>query len=139
MEKEILTWDKYHELIKEANEKIDFSNIDLIVGLTRGGLTPAVHLSNANDIKMLPLACSFRDAPDIEMYKKDLEIIKKYNNILIVDDIYDSGKTVAKIREDLSEKTLKFYTIYSTDETAVDYYNVVKKTDDWIIFPWEII
>ena len=139
MDKTILTWDKYSEIMKKANKEIDFSNVDLIVGLTRGGLAPAVQFSNENNIRMLALNCSLRDFQSEEKYVKDLEEIKKYDNILIIDDIYDSGKTVEKIREDLSDKNIKFYCIYSTKEDGVEYYSVFKKGNDWIVFPWETI
>lgn len=138
MGKKILTWDEYQNLITKINEAIDFSNIDLIIGLTRGGLVPAIQLSNKNDIKMLTLALSLRDNTNDSMYEKELSEIQKHDNILIIDDIYDYGKTVAKIKQDLPGKNLKFYTIYSTDENAVDYFSLKKEIDDWIVFPWEI-
>jgi hypoxanthine phosphoribosyltransferase len=102
---------------------------DYIVGITRGGLTPATMLSHYLDIPMQTLNISFRDAdlgpesnlwmaedaygyiPKEERTDAEIEISmlpvagdtsdpKKRKKILIVDDINDSGRTLNWIKED---------------------------------------
>jgi hypoxanthine phosphoribosyltransferase len=85
---------------------------DYIVGITRGGLVPAVMLSHKLDCTMHALGVSLRDhtatesnfwmAEDAFGYQHDsvqhLSLEKK--QILIVDDINDSGATLNWIRQD---------------------------------------
>lgn len=66
------------------------------------------------------------------------------SNILLIDDIFDSGCTIKKCREALSahNSTVKVATLYykeannQTDITP-DYY--LRKTDQWIVFPHELM
>ena len=83
---------------------------DYIVGLTRGGLLPAVMISHYFDVPMHTLNVSLRDStmgPESNLWMA--EEAYGYNgevgepaakNILIVDDINDSGATLNWIMED---------------------------------------
>ena len=77
------TWeefDKSVELISYKSKEWDLSGI---YGIPRGGLCLAVALS----------------------HKLNLELLKEpKNNILIVDDIYDSGKTLQRYKDYLGSK-----------------------------------
>lgn len=90
---------------------------DYIVGLTRGGLVPALMLSHYLSIPMHTLNVSLRDnadmgpesnlwmAEDAFGYDNNPETTIKCNSalkkkILIVDDINDSGATLNWIKED---------------------------------------
>ena len=56
------------------------------------------------------------------------------DNCLIVDDIYDSGKTLEKYK---TYKNATYFVLISKKEpTWFDSYTVIK-TDEWIIFAWE--
>lgn len=73
---------------------------DYIVGISRGGLLPAVMISQYFNIPMKPLQVSLRD--NIETVS-DLGMAEDaYNNknILIVDDINDQGTTLNWIMKD---------------------------------------
>ena len=89
---------------------------DYIVGLTRGGLTPAVLLSQYLDRPMNTLRVNLRDHADTESnlwmaedafgyHPVDLPGTADSNpalrkNILIVDDINDEGSTLNWIKQD---------------------------------------
>jgi xanthine phosphoribosyltransferase len=92
---------------------------DYVVGLTRGGLLPAVMISHYLDIPMHTLKVCLRDNADTESncwmaeeafgYITDEERYKygnarwdpnKRKKILIVDDINDSGATFQWIKND---------------------------------------
>ena len=68
--------------------------------------------------------------------------IGNYKNILVVDDIIDSGRTINTIRNIIEmnscDRQFKCVTIYATEnnKTNVDWYKYIK-TDKWIAFPWE--
>ena len=62
-------------------------------------------------------------------------------NILIVDDVADTGESLVEIKKFLKskkQKGMKVATIYIKPWSKVlpDYY--VSNTDAWIVFPWEL-
>jgi hypoxanthine phosphoribosyltransferase len=67
---------------------------DYIVGLTRGGLLPAVMISQYFDIKMNSLDISLRDGGDCVTNCGMAEDAYEGKNILVVDDINDTGATI---------------------------------------------
>lgn len=135
---------------------------DYVVGLTRGGLTPAVMISQYLDVPMYSLKVSLRHggedcesnlwmAEDAYGYEKDPV------NILIVDDINDSGATMEWIKQDWQgaclptdprwpgvwNNNVKFAVCYNNVTSSfqnIDYAaKEINKLEDpqWIVFPWE--
>jgi uncharacterized protein len=128
---------------------------DYIVGLTRGGLTPGVLLSHKLAVPMHTLKVQLRDdEQDCEMNCWMPEDVVDGKNILIVDDINDTGETLAWIRSDWSKSVFQGDMDYHwhkrvrvavlvnnlASKESVDYHidEVNKAEDDcWIVFPWE--
>ena len=136
---------------------------DYIVGLTRGGLVPAAMLSYYYNLPMHALNVSFRDSevgPETNLWMPEDAIggtFTAQKQILIVDDINDSGQTLQWIKEDWEStvyqpdplswkdvwhKNVRFAVLVDNTESTfdVDYSGGrVNKTEDpsWIIFPWE--
>ncbi|MFY8211250.1 MAG: phosphoribosyltransferase [Candidatus Nanopelagicus sp.] len=97
---------------------------DYVVGITRGGLFPAILLSNWFDCKMNTLDVSFRDGMECESNlwmaedafgyvpiedrgQSATEVDPAYRKkILIVDDINDSGATLNWIKQDWQSSCL---------------------------------
>jgi hypoxanthine phosphoribosyltransferase len=105
-----ITWNEFQGLVAKICRDIANSDWrpDYIVGITRGGLLPAVMISQYFNIPCETLKVSLRDhggenptesnlwmAEDAFGYDMD-----KPKNILIVDDINDTGATVNWILED---------------------------------------
>ena len=121
---------------------------DIVVGITRGGLWPAMMLSHYLDIKMHTLDVRLRDG-DIKENAKYLksEMIKG-KKILVIDDINDTGATFKWIRDDWnvdydSEKSnVKFAALIDNvpSEFVVEYNGVEinkEENPEWIVFPYE--
>jgi hypoxanthine phosphoribosyltransferase len=145
------SWQDFDESIEILTNYIKSSSWipDYIVGVKRGGLIPAVSLSHRFNKPLIMMSCQLRDSSDKEVRLYEVEEVPNDKNILIVDDICDSGITMSQI-------ILKFYTngfsidniktcslIYNTDQKfIVDYYSqeINRLNDDrWIVFPWEKI
>jgi hypoxanthine phosphoribosyltransferase len=150
---------------------------DYVVGLTRGGLVPANLISQYLEVPMECLKVSLRDgetcvsdcgmASDAFGYI-NLEVRKEHEswtdkklrkNILIVDDINDTGATLNWIKQDWQSSCLPqaketWEEIWgdnvrvavlcdneaSTSELNVSYSAIdlnKAEEDSWIVFPWE--
>lgn len=73
---------------------------DYVVGLTRGGLLPAVMISHYLDVPMQSLDVSLRDGGECTSNLGMAEDAFDGKNILIVDDINDQGNTLNWIMKD---------------------------------------
>ena len=150
---------------------------DYIVGITRGGLPLATIISNQLDIPMHALGVSFRDSefgPESNCWMADDAFgyvdsdsrtstgcrwdISQRKNILIVDDINDSGRTFEWIKQDwqglclpseehawdsIWTRSVRFAVMtenLGSDFDGVGYHwDTVDKREEeiWLCYPWE--
>jgi hypothetical protein len=139
------TWDEMrndcHVLVRDI--VLDDFDPEVIVGLSRGGLTPGVMLSHWFKKPFKSVKSSLRDFPEWEDYLPR----PTDKRVLIVDDICDSGETFHKMRSYLTKKAkevdVKFATLWWNNECNFEptyYVREIAKdsTNTWINFPWEI-
>lgn len=135
--------------ICETIEKSDWMP-DLIVGISRGGLTPGVMISHYFDIPFKPLMWSSRDhvnrVSDLPLAEDAAEGL----NILLVDDIGDTGLTLTEIKHDWDESAqgavwgknggnvrTATVAIRGACMFEVDYSGEYVNGHEWVSFPWE--
>ena len=161
MKKVYYTWQDVENQTQEILRQIhhDAWQPDYVVGLTRGGLVPANLISQYLSCPMECLKVSLRDdstKPEHNLWMA--EDAYEGKNILIVDDINDSGATLNWIKKDWEafhpSKPNPWKTIWNTSvrvatlvdnessksKLAIDYSAVtINKADKdvWIVFPWE--
>lgn len=123
---------------------------DFLVGIGRGGLVPAAYLSHRTGFPMLSVDHSSGE-PDFadELLARLAARINAGQRILIVDDINDSGRTIAYLRAAIEAKTgdtgglrvaVLIHNIRS--RAAVEYRGskIDRATDkSWFVFPWEAL
>ena len=178
VKKHYYSWQDIETMCTEIVTTMYTSNFtpDYIVGITRGGNIPATIISNMTGIPCEAIKVSLRDdsrqesnswmAEDAfgvvpldeqDIYKSRFDPCKR-KNILIVDDINDTGTTFNWIREDWqsgcfsNEKdvwdvvwgnTVKFAVLtenLASDFDHVNFYahEINKAEDDvWLVYPWE--
>ena len=137
---------------------------DYVVGIVRGGAIPGVMISHALDIPCYTLNVRLRDGVEDcetnawmseDAYGHDTAV----KNILIVDDINDTGATLNWIRKDwglscMPDDTEHWDNVWGnnvrvatlinnvrSDYAGVQYsaYELDRDEDPrWVIFPWEI-
>ena len=121
---------------------LDKFDPQVIVGISRGGLTPGVMMSHWMQKPFKPIKTSLRDFPEWEDYLPK----KTDERVLIVDDICDSGETFQKISDFITERgvnvEVRFASLWWNNECNFEphYYvqECAKDTEGiWIHFPWE--
>ena len=131
-------WNTIDELVKEVANRASSFKPTHIVGITRGGLIPAVMLSHSFDLPMETLGVSFRDNRATHHTKFKPIDDARY---LIVDDINDSGTTFKVVSDIFRNRRLIFATsaLINKEKSGfdVDFYGEMFYHDDWINFPWE--
>ena len=178
MKKVFVNWQEVEGLCQEILRQIQKDNWqpDYVVGLTRGGLVPANLISQYLDCRMETLKVSLRnseeqeqncwmpedafgyDGSDPGIINNKISIPKLRKNILIVDDINDTGATLDWIKKDWQSscrpKDKAWKEIWSSNvRVAVLYDNEASKSkldinysgvtinkaekDCWVVFPWE--
>lgn len=158
------SWQDINHQVAELVHQIITSDWkpDYIVGLTRGGVTPAVMLSHYLGVKMYTLDVRLREGDDVGpesnawMAEDAFGYVQDPMNILIVDDINDTGATFNWIKQDWASGCLpdnpkwkniwhdnvKFAVLTNNlaSPTCVDYsaQEVNKAEEDcWLVYPWE--
>jgi xanthine phosphoribosyltransferase len=102
MNKLVIKNKKFKKLVADICKQItnDGWRPDYIVGISRGGLLPAVMISHYFEIPMKPLQVSLRDGGDCVSDLGMAEDAFEGKKILIVDDINDQGSTINWIKKD---------------------------------------
>ena len=117
---------------------------DCIIGLLRGGIVPARLFSDhfnilldffALDVKLYNGINDRMEKAKIKAFDGDVK-----GRILLVDDIFDSGKTMEAVLDHLNGKQVTTATIFwkETAKNKPDYYAEVAKENEWIVFPFEM-
>jgi len=132
----IVTWQKLEELVRSLHLQIDHQGYECIVGINRGGSIPAIMLSHRLGIPCEILSWQTRDGINRDIAKLN-ELTSNNAQILVVDDLVDTGLTVNQIKE-LAPKVDIAVLLAKTDIPAIDYVGECCYNDDrWIVFPWE--
>ena len=137
------SWDEFEADCKKLALKINIEEFDCIVGITRGGMVIATLLAELLAKKELYSIGYNRYKGDergdelvrIGTVHQDL----KDKRILLVDDISDTGDTLATAVHDLINKGNKLVTatIHYSKETSLMPDLTIKETKDWIDYPWD--
>jgi len=110
-----LTWIEFDECIFSIYKQSKHKKFEGVYGFPRGGLCLAVALSHSLELPLL-------NEPN--------------DYSLIVDDIYDTGYTLEKIKYLKGSETHVW--ISKKKPTWWNSYKYIKD-NEWIIFPWESI
>jgi hypoxanthine phosphoribosyltransferase len=146
----LVTWEEVYRLCREVAHKVRTAGapVDMIVAIARGGYIPGRLLSDMLDVADLT-------SLKIEHYRgaqKQREARVKYplnadinrRNVLLVDDVCDSGDTFAVAVEHLrrSGTPRSLHTaamqLKTVSEFVPDHYAGTIGEWRWIIYPWAV-
>lgn len=125
--KTFISWSEINDLLDDIQRQIKDSGtrFEMIAGVTRGGLVPAVMMSHRLSLPMMALAPNTPILP-ISLAKKTL----------IIDEIYDTGKTIKELQQ--VNPLTQFAVLYhNIDLPELPFYGKKMRLDNWLVFPWE--
>ena len=141
------SWDDIFEMCVEGAYKVLDMGVkfDVIVTLSRGGLVPARIMSDlleigdviVIDVKYYTGIGKRSEKPIVREISKTLIDSK---NVLVVDDVIDSGeslKAAVEYLKSLNPKCIKIFTLHVKPHRAISPDVYVSETSAWIIYPWE--
>jgi xanthine phosphoribosyltransferase len=130
--------------------KTDLQNLtikkpDAILAIARGGLTLAHNLAEKLNIREVFSINAVSYDKDRKLgYIKVFNIpdLKNYQNIMVVDDISDSGDTFIEVlkvlRKHYPDKNFETMSIFYKPSSKFKPDVYLHETDEWINFFWEV-
>ena len=133
---------------------------DYIIGIWRGGTPVGIavqELLNYHEYPSDHIAIRTSSYVGIEQQNEEIRVhglhyiienVNAENSILIVDDVFDSGRSIVAVLERISvlsrrnaPEIIRIATVYYKPkkrkvDVVPDYY--IHETDDWLVFPHEL-
>ena len=142
-----VSWDQFHRDARALAWRLNASGpFRAIVCITRGGLVPAAIVAREIGIRVVETICiaSYHE----EQKQDELQVLKSIakdvvgnldgSDLLVIDDLVDTGATAKVVRELLPKA--HFATIYAKPlgRPMVDTFVTEVSQDTWIYFPWDL-
>ncbi|HEY0261104.1 MAG TPA: phosphoribosyltransferase [Lacisediminihabitans sp.] len=145
--REVLGWDEFGLAARELAANVHGSGFapDVVVAIARGGLLLAGAIAYALNVKSCgALNVEFYTGIDERLDEPILlppmldEPAIAGKRVLLVDDVSDSGRTLALVVRLLGRTGAEVRTacLYSKPATILEPDYVWRKTSKWIAFPW---
>lgn len=150
-----VSWEDVEGMCKVLVEKLKGRHFDLVLAVTRGGMVPATMLAQALELRNLVTATVifYTDGGDQFFGMAEPRFLSfpsadsiAGQHVLIVDDVWDSGRTASAVRKRALVACAKSVTLtvlhYKPTQTVVkdvfpDFY--AEDTENWVVYPWERI
>jgi len=149
-EREVLGWDQFGDASRELAQTITDDGFvpDVVVAIARGGLLLAGSVSYALGVKSCgALNVEFYTGvgerlPDPILLPPMLdEVSLAQKKVLLVDDVSDSGRTLAMVVQLLAATGAEVRTVvlYTKPGTVHEPHYTWRRTPLWITFPWSAL
>lgn len=153
LRRELWTWDDVDQLFEVLLAQLrEAGTFDALIMITRGGIIPGGMICEALDITDV-LTAAVQFAPGLEdqplaawpeFIQFPSEQLLTGQRVLIVDDVWGSGRTSTAVRGRVEAAggrpatCVMHFNPYRSlfNKAKPDYYGAV--TDAWIVYPWEI-
>jgi hypoxanthine phosphoribosyltransferase len=150
LNKQHLTWTQIEDLAIRLADRLPRDSHEVMLVITRGGMVPACIISERLNLRNILVAAVMfytgqertLDKPIFLQFPADPLLTGQ--RVLIVDDVWDSGRTIMAVRErvldaggDPETAVLHYKPARNAFEgTQPDFY--VDETDAWIVYPWDV-
>ena len=148
--REVLTWDEFGTATRELAQQVVDSGFqpDVVVAIARGGLIPGGTIAYALGTKGVG-TMNVEFYTDIGETLTDPRVLPPFmdtndlpgQNVLVVDDVADSGRTLALVMAMLERKgsIARSAVLYTKPRSIITPHYSWKNTDEWITFPWSAL
>ncbi|TLN02621.1 phosphoribosyltransferase, partial [bacterium] len=146
VEFETPSWDYFYQLCLELGDKVKRSfDPEILLGISRGGLIPLRIMSDLfeNAIVATVKVEFYEDVAKTSQEPRMTQPISvdvKNKRVLVIDDVADTGKSLALLVERLEEigaEEIKIATVYYKPWSLLRPHYYIRDTERWIIFPHE--
>lgn len=148
----ILSWTDVKFLCEGLASQIIASkyNPDIVIGLLWGGAIPTriiMDMANIDRSKVMLIETKYYDGTkrkkEVQVMLDPDRIWVENKKILIIDDIYDTGRTLKALKKKLclrqKPKSIKIATLVCKRPRPKNSFNVlgIQDKSTWVVFPWE--
>ena len=144
MNKVVVSWQDIFEFVGKLVLKYKNNPPDCVLAIARGGVFIGTLLSYKLDIpiKYIGVSSYIGDKKTDNVHFTQHADVTEFKNILVIDDIIDSGDTIQFVKDILEnsfDKNFEFVTMYAVEgkENNVTWCDKIKRKNDWVEFPWE--
>ncbi|WP_345197422.1 xanthine phosphoribosyltransferase [Kistimonas scapharcae] len=112
-----------------------------IIAVTRGGMIPAAIIARELDIRLIDTFCiaSYDKQQQGELIVlKDPVVTSEGDGYLIIDDLVDTGNTLAVVRKALPKAHVGTLYVKPAGQPLVDTFVQAFSQETWIRFPWDL-
>ena len=122
-------WSEINRLVKQIS--VDRRCPEMVIGISRGGLIPAAMIARQMNLPLVSMEAG-----------EDLAQFGQHGTCcLIVDDIFDTGKTITDLWITDQYEQHIYCCLYNKNishpEMKQPDYAIDVHTDKWVVFPWE--
>jgi hypoxanthine phosphoribosyltransferase len=149
IKKDFHSWERIDQMVRQMVSQLKAEDYDSVLAITRGGMIPACLVSEQLGLRnVLTAAVMFYtnveetlDQPRFLQFPSDPLLLNQ--RVLIVDDVWDSGKTAMAVKQRVHEAG-------GNPTVAVIHYKPARnrfpgqkpdfyaqETDEWIVYPWD--
>ncbi|MFT0892978.1 xanthine phosphoribosyltransferase [Pseudochelatococcus sp. G4_1912] len=141
-----VSWDQFHRDARALAWRLhEAGPFHTIVCITRGGLVPAAVIARELEIRVVESVgiASYHDYSN----QGELKLIKdiapsiretKGKGVLVIDDLVDTGKTLALVHTFLPEAHYAAMYAKPQGRPLVNTFITEVSQDTWIYFPWDM-
>jgi len=124
--------------ISRELKKFEFPPFDIVVGIARGGVVPAMLIAHQFDRELVLLTFNYRDDTNQPRYDEpvflsgNIKDIPKHKKILLVDDVSVSGKTLNAAKALLRDYQVTTFALKGKADLAL--FTDIRECVNW---PWK--
>jgi hypothetical protein len=139
-----ITWSQFGKLAAVLVERLADEKIEVVVGIARAGLFPATAVACALRCEMFPVRVTRRLNDQVvarhPAWKVDVSNEVEGKRVAVIDEIADSGETLAMVAQRIQKKgALRVVSAslvsHSWANPRPDYVALV--SDALVVFPWD--
>lgn len=147
---DIVGWNQIHRIVENATRDVVRSDFTptAVVGIARGGWIPArcvadfLEIDNLTSVKIDHYQGTDK-TDDAELQFETRSEATEGEDVLLVDDIVDTGKTLSKAIDDIESgraREARSLTIHSLPSSEIEPGYVGKQYEEfhWVIYPWNV-